>query len=436
MATCAGALACLGIGCSSSTPGTGTGTATGASTGSVTGGGGQGTAGGSMVAGDGGQGNVAGGSSSPDASMGGSGTGTVDGGTGTGTSTGASFKECADNATDAELVPANLLFVVDRSGSMNCTPDTPSAECELDPRYDPTVESKWDITATALWSALESLAEKPNVSVGVNMFPDAGSGGQDACNVEQELSVDVGTLDEGHLDDLRTFFSGVIPSGATPLVGATTLGYAAILDRLVEGTLEGNTFVVLITDGKETCDTVEGSGGDTPLDTLLTQTIADSRQLSIRTFVIGSPGSEDFRGPLSQIAFEGGTALSADCDHSGDDDTGNCHFDMTRATDFEAELSAALDAITNDRSLSCIFDIPNERVNLGLVNVSHELDGDETVLVRDDRDCATDADGWQYIQDPATGEVKIELCGDACDAVASMGGQVRIVLGCPSRVIQ
>jgi len=385
------------------------------------------------MAGDGGQTSTMGGASSvADAST--AGSGDVDGGTGT--ATGASFKQCADNATDAELVPANLLFVVDRSGSMNCTPDTPSAECEKDPRYDPTVESKWDITATALWSALESLSQKPNVSVGVNMFPDAGSGGQDACNIEQDLSVDVDTLDEAHLDSLKTFFGGVIPSGATPLVGATTLGYASILDRLVEGTLEGNTFVVLITDGKETCDTVEASGGSTPLETLLTETIADSRQLSIRTFVIGSPGSEDFRGPLSQIAYEGGTALSDDCDHSGDNATGDCHFDMTRATDFEAELSAALDAITNDRSLSCIFDIPNERVNLGLVNVSHELDGEETVLSRDDRECATDADGWQYFQDPATGEVKIELCGDACDAVATQGGQVRIVLGCPSRVIQ
>lgn len=347
------------------------------------------------------------------------------------------FRACSNEQTDANLVPANLLFVVDQSGSMNCAPDKPSAECEQDPRYDPDVTSKWDITASALLDALEDLSSKPNVSVGVSLFPVPDTEDPlNACYVAQSVGVDIRPLDEDHLNTLHDFFGSVQPVGATPLVGATTIGYRQVQERLEEQSLEGQTFVVLLTDGKETCDTEPRPDGDLPLDRLLEATISDSRLLDIRTFVIGSPGSEGFRGALSQIAHAGGTPRAEDCDHSGDNDSGDCHFDMTRAADFSAGLASALNAITSDKSLFCVFDIPDANVNLSLVNVAHILDsGETTELSLDDRDCATEANGWQYITD-ASGEVKIELCGEACEQATTDGGKVQIILGCSSRRIQ
>ena len=85
----------------------------------------------------------------------------------------------------------------------------------------------------------------------------------------------------------------------------------------------------------------------------------NARLFNIRTFVIGAPGSEEARGLLSQMAFEGGTASSPDCDHSGDRaDEGDCHFDMTKTQNFAADLAAALAAISRTKVLSCEYDVP------------------------------------------------------------------------------
>src|SRR6185295_18063965 len=69
---------------------------------------------------------------------------------------------CADlrgkracNATSyvSEQIPASVLFVVDRSGSMACNapPVQSVAECEADPkRKDPAQPSRWETTVKAL----------------------------------------------------------------------------------------------------------------------------------------------------------------------------------------------------------------------------------------------------------------------------------------------
>ena len=55
----------------------------------------------------------------------------------------------------------------------------------------------------------------------------------------------------------------------------------------------------------------------------------------IKTFVIGSPGSESARRSLSQMAQAGGTA-SEGC--SNDGSPRYCHFDMTEEEDFAGAL--------------------------------------------------------------------------------------------------
>ena len=69
--------------------------------------------------------------------------------------------------------------------------------------------------------------------------------------------------------------------------------------------------------------------------------------------MIGSPGSEDARAALSEIAQRGGTG-SATCGSAGPE---FCHFDMTTQPDFDVALTTALAAIS-DQTLSCSYAVP------------------------------------------------------------------------------
>ena len=75
-------------------------------------------------------------------------------------------------------------------------------------------------------------------------------------------------------------------------------------------------------------------------------------------------------------------------------------------------------------------DVPQDAfVDPGKVNVIFTSgDGQEETILMDDRDCETEADGWQYTSDA---KEKIVLCGDACQRVrAEFEGHVHVVFRC------
>ncbi|HEV8551613.1 MAG TPA: vWA domain-containing protein [Polyangiaceae bacterium] len=341
---------------------------------------------------------------------------------------GQPLDECASSNQAARLTPANLLFLIDKSGSMNCNPPegdaAKNARCADFPiKDDPDKPSKWEVASSALGTALDTLAGQPNIRAGLTLFPIA-----DQCGVSAEPAVEIAKLNDAQRSDLEDALGGVSPSGDTPIAGAVILSYQHLSDLIKSHTLVGNTFVVLLTDGAETCKISE-------LSKLLSDDVPNARLFDIRTFVIGAPGSEEARGLLSQIAWEGGTASSSDCDHSGDHaDRGDCHFDMTKSEDFAADLNAALLAISRTKVLACEFDVPQNPdgggVDLNRVNVTFKPGSGKTETIAfDDSASCDDADGWQY----NSGRTKIELCGPVCDRVqADPQGEVRIALGCPT----
>lgn len=338
---------------------------------------------------------------------------------------------CATSQVTGDRVPANMLFVIDRSGSMNCNPPPTqtSAQCENAPqKQDQALNSKWEDTRIALETALDQLQTQANIAVGVSMFPR-----DDVCSVTQTPNIQVDPLDSTQVAGLKAFFGTVDPAGRTPLAGATILSYEHLRTQLQAGQLEGNKFVVLITDGFETC-------APTELDKLVNSDVPKAYNLfNIRTFVIGAPGSEGARSLLSQIAKAGGTASSSTCtaDPNGSADVGDCHFDLTNVSspqDFANQLSQALEAISGT-VLTCEFDVPQAtgggEVDRDKVNVSVTPEGGSaTNLQQDNADCETAADGWQYNADKS----KIILCGNACDTAKMEGSSVQIVLGCPSDI--
>jgi len=336
---------------------------------------------------------------------------------------------CASDKVTGDRVPANMLFVIDRSGSMNCNPPPTqtSSQCEGSPqKQNSALNSKWEDTRIALEAALDQLQAQPNIAVGVNMFPR-----DSVCAVTGTPNIQVNPLDATQLSGIKAFFGTVDPAGRTPLAGATILSYNHLLGQLRAGNLTGNKFVVLITDGFETCAPSE-------LGKLVATDVPNAfDQLNIRTFVIGAPGSEGARSLLSQVAKAGGTASSAGCiaDPGGSADVGDCHFDLTNVSspqDFANQLSQALADISGS-VLTCDFDIPTsptgDKVDPDKVNVVVTPEGQPGIsLLRDDADCDTTADGWQYSADGS----KIVLCGAACDKAKADGSSVQILLGCPS----
>jgi|GEM_PF-486160 len=341
-------------------------------------------------------------------------------------------EECARTTTHAELIPANLLFVLDTSGSMTCNPPDGDAElgarCARFPQQeDPKRPTKWEVTSNALRSALNGMKGRPNLSVGLTLFPNGSE-----CGVAMRPDVPIAPLDDAQLEAAEQALLSVKPTGETPIAGATILSFAHLATELRAARLTGNSFVILLTDGAETCAPMA-------LTQLRDKDLPNSRLFDIRTFVIGAPGSESARQLLSQMAWEGGTASSEECEHASSDvSVGDCHFDMTSTDDFEAELGRALERITAIEEVSCVLDVPKNPdggdVDLERVNVTFTPSEGEPVRIQNDlrKACAEGADGWQYSADRR----QIFLCGEACTQVRSEPGELSVVLGCPTEILR
>jgi hypothetical protein len=341
---------------------------------------------------------------------------------------------CATETARAELLPSNVLFVIDRSSSMACNPPptTSSVTCEqTSKRDDARLPSKWEIVRSSFRKALAGLPD--SARVGVSYFSN-----DDACGVYSRPSVPIGELSDVQRSAIDVSLSNVQPSGATPLVGATILAYRHLHMAALAGELPGNAFVVLLTDGEqsEACsDPARCTGAEQCTEQLIATEVpkAAGPGVGIKTFVIGAPGSEPARRVLSRIAVVGGTA-PAGCSV----DEGTCHFDMTRQPEFGAALSDALTKIAG-RALSCQIPVPPsapsgvDRTRLNVV-YSPGGAGAPQLIVKDDRaECDAGANGWQYTD----GGNRIRLCGPICSQVRSdAGARVDVVLGCPVRVPQ
>lgn len=331
---------------------------------------------------------------------------------------------CATSTTRGRLRPSNLLFVLDRSGSMACNlPEDgqSSQNCAAFPaalfQDQPT---KWELTRKAVSNAVAALREAGDVRVGITLFPESGT----RCTVATNPVLPIAALDAQLEDRMEKLLAAAAPGGETPLAGATILGYAHLLQQMRAGTLDGDTFVIIVTDGYETCKTSE-------LSKLLTLDVPNAfHGMFVRTFVIGAPGSDDGRALLSEMAVAGGTAKDPSCTFGPLPTDGNCHFDMTSTADFGHDLLDALTLI-NSEVMSCSVDIPTAPsggpVNLDEVNVV--INGISRPMVATTA-CGS-ASGWRYSDDLTT----ILLCGEACRAAKQRGAEVTVILGCPTALL-
>ncbi|MET0388110.1 MAG: vWA domain-containing protein [Polyangiales bacterium] len=331
----------------------------------------------------------------------------------------------------AEL-PASILFVLDRSGSMACNPPPVQTieSCNAMPlAADPSKPSRWEITVDALNGVFGTL-ENSNAGVGLSFFSV-----DNACGVNSTPSVGIHEVSKPQREALAAALHGITPRGGTPIVGAVTLGYAHLHE---EAKAPGKRFLVLLTDGEESCGFKDNEDDKADLAAarkhLLEIEVQKARSVNIRTFVIGAPGSEHARGFLSSLAFAGGTARQPNCAHGNpDSDVGDCHYDLTQGGDFAKILGDALADISG-QALNCEFPVPTTTGRQVNVQVTASTEGAAPLcLPFDAAPCDGGANGFQFgKRDDGSDDLsKVILCGAACEQVRrDPGSTVDVILGC------
>ncbi len=161
----------------------------------------------------------------------------------------------------------------------------------------------------------------------------------------------------------------------------------------------------------------------------------------VRTFVVGTPGSEqpsldraDGRIWLSRAAQAGGSELTSDCQNSG---SNYCHFDMSTAANIATGFVGVLQSMIG-QMLSCTFEVNDsslrgQTVDSNKVSVIYQVNGSTLgghlmlIGVASDPSCP-EINGWYW--DPSDPNIRtIQLCPTTCAMVHNDPGAVVDMLG-------
>lgn len=334
-----------------------------------------------------------------------------------GTYTGIVDGACAAQQQELEAIPGVLELVIDVSSSMN--QQAPGSN-----------QTKWEATRDALLEAVDALPA--SVAVGMLFYPNKNIGEAtdepkdvDAC-VQTDAMVPIellGAEGAAHRSRISQGIADVMLNQSTP----TNDAYTYALDQgMIASRQTGDRFMLLITDGAPTlekgCLNRENRLQEVDSEPIVAE-VQRAADAGIRTFLIGSPGSEPNREWMSRAAVIGGTALDG-CEQDGPN---YCHMDMTTAPDFSQALVDGLAAIAGIVS-PCSFEIPTNTsgggtIDPGTTNVIVTHGGTHTAIGRDDiGDCT---DGFQIADDIVT------LCPETCSWVqADPTNRVEVVFGC------
>lgn len=341
---------------------------------------------------------------------------------------------CNSWAFEPESPPAKLQLVVDISGSMD--DDAPG-----------TRRTKWEVTRDALIEAVcgtVGVGLSASTAVGLMLYPN-----QFIENVSETpvhdyacLNLDgivrmkaLGNNDAGtNRSILRHTLTTAGLGNGTPTADACEYALNKIVLTPEQSAIPGDPYMLLITDGmpnlNQGCYSPSGDLEDTSGDEVVAL-IDGAYRKSVKTFVIGSPGSEDGRRWLSKAAFLGGTA-KANCDP--DSEVGPyCHFDMTTASDFSAALREGLEQVARTVS-GCKYDLPTTSANgVKLVDpnaispIVTYSNGSSELIGRDNAHGEKCTEGFRLL----SGNSQMELCRDTCSRYQSdTKARLQLLFGC------
>lgn len=292
--------------------------------------------------------------------------------------------QCGATELQADIVPPNLLIVLDRSCSMKKSAGT---------------ESKWKVAVDALVKLTTNNTDK--IRFGLSLFPDTTG---EKC-AQDAIAIPVGPGNESAIQTLLTNALDTAddnwPDGPCVTNIDTAMEQAAAHPPLKDQTRDN--FALLITDGKQAgCDEAGGDDGTTQIITDMLQND------SIATFVVGFGDGVD-PNQLNIFADAGGVPTS---------DPNTRFYD---AAD-QASLDQALAAIAK-KAFGCVLTL--EQVPETVTSIYVFFDDQE--VPRD----PSHQNGWDY--DPNTN--KLTFYGQACqDLQDSKVKDLDIVYGCKKPV--
>ena len=280
---------------------------------------------------------------------------------------------CTAGAFQLTRREAEVLFIVDRSGSMSTDIATNATG----------FTSRWE----ALYSALSATLPRydQSLTLGLFLYPST----TDSCGVRSDGDVDVPPARSSAqrvFQELRRFG----PSGRTPTGAAVLYGARYLLQRAATNV---SRTIVLATDGAPTCTV---GGGDEVSDAVAAIAMARAQGVSTHVIGISAPGETELASALDRMAVAGGHPLSGAVRH------------------YAIHDPAALERAFTDipRSITeCTWHAPVGAPVEGVVT----LRAGDTTIPRD----TTRREGWDWT-DPTHGEVT--LYGSAC---ARFMGQTR-----------
>lgn len=334
-----------------------------------------------------------------------------------GTYTGLVDGACAAQQQELEAIPGVLELVIDVSSSMN--QGAPGSN-----------RTKWEETRDALLDAVDTLPA--SVAVGMLFYPntDIGQATDEPKDVDACVNIDamvpialLGAEGAAHRTAISDGIANVQLQQSTPTNDAFTY---ALDQGMVASNVPGDRFMLLITDGAPTlekgCLNEENRLQEVDPEPIVRE-VQRAADMNIRTFLIGSPGSEPNREWMSRAAVIGGTALDG-CREEGPN---YCHMDMTTAPNFSQALVNGLAAIAGIVS-PCSFEIPGNAANGGTIdpattNVLVSQGSTHISIGRDDVGECTD--GFTIADNIVT------LCPETCSWVqADPTNTVEVVFGC------
>lgn len=338
---------------------------------------------------------------------------------------------CAGWAGEPEAQASVVEFMIDVSGSMTKT--TPATGAL----------SKWAVTQDALRNAINGLPS--SLPVGMTFFPNMRLNASsqirpiEAC-VDTSDDVAIATLDAVQ----RTLLTTTVDSMRANTQGATPThdAYTIALGALRANRDPGQKYLVIITDGQPTqslgCVGTGMTCTPSPTQPVVDAIAAAEKNDNVKTFIVGSPGSEandctnaDVRDWLSMAARAGDTATSG-CSDQGPN---YCHFDLSQASDFGAALSDALGTISRS-VVSCDYAVPpppsNETIDKNLINMIYS-DGAGAYSLVLPSGAATCKKGWRFTDAAMT---KIHICESTCALLQNNPkASVSLLFGCAQEQI-
>ena len=313
---------------------------------------------------------------------------------------------CMPGMFTFELATAQLMFVIDRSGSMAFSLDGQ----QPDPRtgtLPPGVLSRWDTLRDALFQTITPLDNQ--LAMGAKFFPEVNPGGQtpadEACAVDNGVPIPPA---RGNVNQIINVFDTTDPNGGTPTSEALRLAA-----QFLSGTRGVARTMILATDGAPNCNAdldktrctctsvsnncANANGGEFQCldDTRSINTISDIFQMmKIPVYVIGIGSTErpEFLKVLDDMAVAGGRPRP----------TTPKHYNVQSAADLQSALASIGASIAK-----CTYLTPSAPTDPNAISV--EINGKS--IPRD----PTHMNGWDWV-DQAFGE--LAFFGDACTAAS------------------